>query len=398
MSAPRILTTAIGLSIFCPALAFAQSVPTPPSKAAALAGQQERLDAEQRKERELRAKLAQVEKELAQTRSELVSLAADMRENEMKSQSLLKRISGMEDEAEDLAGRLKADYGSIGNLVLALQRLKRVPPEALLVRPGAPIDTARSAMLLQTTLPALYDRANRVKRDLRRLEEIRHGLEEDRQDLEREGATLAVRRKAMDSLLARREKLYAGTHEEHERQQATVRAIAAQARDLRDLVNRLDEDRKRAETRALSQNAVMMAPPPRSDRAAPRASGPSQLPATGIIRIGYGQKDEFGAESKGITIDGQPDGLVTSPLDGTVRFAGPFKRFGQMVIIEHEGGYHSLIAGLAKIDTVVGRKVASGEPVGLLSGHDQGGPPSLYFELRYNSEPVNPSRKFTIPN
>ncbi|MCD8562545.1 MAG: peptidoglycan DD-metalloendopeptidase family protein [Alphaproteobacteria bacterium] len=123
-------------------------------------------------------------------------------------------------------------------------------------------------------------------------------------------------------------------------------------------------------------------------------SGEAQLPVSGIIKTRFQQTDEIGAESQGITILGRSGGLVVAPMAGQVRFAGAFKKFGNIVIIEHQGGYHSLIAGLEKIDTVVERNVSAGEPIGTLKNTGGDGKPSLYYELRLDGKPVNPARKF----
>jgi septal ring factor EnvC (AmiA/AmiB activator) len=77
-----------------------------------------------------------------------------------------------------------------------------------------------------------------------------------------------------------------------------------------------------------------------------------------------------------------------------VRYTGPFKNYGQLVIIEHQKGYHSLVAGLDRIDTVVGQSVSAGEPVGILGPAPDGGKPSVYYELRHKGQPVNPARFF----
>ncbi|WP_245986647.1 murein hydrolase activator EnvC family protein [Azospirillum thermophilum] len=83
-----------------------------------------------------------------------------------------------------------------------------------------------------------------------------------------------------------------------------------------------------------------------------------------------------------------------APQAGSIMFAGPFKGYGQILIVEHGNGYHSLIAGLGRIDTAVGKRVAAGEPVGLMPAD---GSPDLYFELRRNGQPINPQRGFGAP-
>ena len=98
---------------------------------------------------------------------------------------------------------------------------------------------------------------------------------------------------------------------------------------------------------------------------------------------------ETGLTRKGITIETGVGAQVVVPHDGTVVFAGPFKGYGRLLIIEHGEGYHSLLAGLARIDNVIGQQVLSGEPAGIMGGL-KNGPPVLYVELRRNGQPINP--------
>ena len=87
--------------------------------------------------------------------------------------------------------------------------------------------------------------------------------------------------------------------------------------------------------------------------------------------------------------DGSPDLATAAPFDGQVVFSGPFRGYGPIVILEHGGGYHSLIAGLHRIDTTDGSWVVAGEPVGVMSTGPRG-ERSLYLELRRNGQPINP--------
>jgi septal ring factor EnvC (AmiA/AmiB activator) len=103
----------------------------------------------------------------------------------------------------------------------------------------------------------------------------------------------------------------------------------------------------------------------------------------------YGQATETGLTRKGITIETGSGAQVVIPHDGTVVFAGPFKGYGWLLIIEHSEGYHSLLAGLDRIDNVIGQQVLSGEPAGIM-GDLKNGPPLLYVELRRDGQPINP--------
>ena len=126
------------------------------------------------------------------------------------------------------------------------------------------------------------------------------------------------------------------------------------------------------------------------------AAGASRLPVSGVIMTGYGELNNIGAPSQGVTINGQAGALVVAPMGGIVRFAGEFKNYGRLIILEHKDDYHSLIGGLEAINITVGEKVGAGEPVGKLpvtpSRDDQ---PALYYELRYKGSPIDPSKKFS---
>ena len=113
-----------------------------------------------------------------------------------------------------------------------------------------------------------------------------------------------------------------------------------------------------------------------------------------MIKTRYNEEDDFGAKSKGVSIEGYGGALIVAPMGGVIRFAGYFKNYGNMLIIEHKNGYHSLVAGLENIDTVVGQAVNAGEPLGVLHKSSSGQKPVLYYELRQNGKPVNPTKKF----
>lgn len=132
---------------------------------------------------------------------------------------------------------------------------------------------------------------------------------------------------------------------------------------------------------------VALAPPPE-----PLRMDGAMLPASGTLLRRFGEPDEFGSPSRGITLRAYPGGPVIAPLDGVVRFAGPFRGYGAILIIEHDGRYHSLIGGLGRIDVVPGQPVVAGEPVGIaaLPQNDQNSAPRLYFEFRRDGQPINP--------
>ncbi|MBM3561038.1 MAG: peptidase M23, partial [Alphaproteobacteria bacterium] len=103
----------------------------------------------------------------------------------------------------------------------------------------------------------------------------------------------------------------------------------------------------------------------------------------------FGDRTELGERSRGATWQARDGAQVVAPWDGRVVFAGPFRAFGPILIIEHGEGYHSLIAGLGRIDVTAGQWVLAGEPVGG-AGPSGGNPASVYVELRHDGQPVDP--------
>ena len=114
------------------------------------------------------------------------------------------------------------------------------------------------------------------------------------------------------------------------------------------------------------------------------------MPARGRMVITYGaQKAGEATASKGISIETRPFAQVVAPYDGRIAYAGEFRGYGQILIIEHGGRYHTLLAGLGRIDAVAGQWVLAGEPVGTMS-QAESGDQVLYLELRRTGQPINP--------
>ncbi len=113
------------------------------------------------------------------------------------------------------------------------------------------------------------------------------------------------------------------------------------------------------------------------------------FPVSGTLVGRYGAADSYGQPAHGLTFETRPGAIVVAPFDGQVLFAGPFRGYGQILIIAHGDGYHSLLAGLDRIDSSVGQWLVAGEPVGTMS--DAAGKPRLYLELRHNNQPINPA-------
>lgn len=361
-----------------------------PKKKTSLESLQKKLLSEEQKKVQLEEKRENIKSQLDDTRQKLVALGQSIQKNERLLQEIEGEISELQGDRTSLTERLARDRESIARLVLALERIRRVPPQALLVKPGAPYQTAQSAMLMSEIIPTLNEKAEKLASNLNRLEKIKQTLNEKRDEAIRTSQKLKKEKEPLAGLIRQRETLYAQTDQDIKRRQTEIRQIAMQASSLQDLLKKLEANRRKEKQSAESmRRAALKTPEP----LLPKAGRP-QLPITGAIRTAYDAPDRFGAASKGVVIEGRPGALAVAPMGGVVRFTGTFRNYGNMVIIEHQGGYHSLIAGLEKIDTVVGHNVTAGEPVGMLQRTTSTDKPVLYYELRLRGRPINPAEKF----
>lgn len=345
---------------------------------------EQELVQEKQRQRAIEKQVKEAQSSLNSTKQKLIRLADKVKDAEQELNRLDRQMLEKQTEIDSIQERLEKDKGSIGGLVLALARMRRIPPEATLARPGAPLETAQGALILHSMLPAIYGRAEGLKQDVERLQTLLAELETNREKAQRTKKNLEGEQKSLASLLISREKLFKQTSRDYKAQELEVSRLSTQASSLRDLVQKLHaKNEANNHAAATYQRASAAAPLPKV--------GNARLPVAGVVRVGFGQKDDIGATSQGWHIDSREDALVVAPMGGIVRYAGNFRNYGQIVIIEHKKGYHSLIAGLGKIDTVVGQSVEAGEPVAHM-GRSLSAAPSLYYELRQNGRPVNPSR------
>ncbi|KAA0681939.1 metallopeptidase [Roseomonas genomospecies 6] len=390
------------------------------------------IQADKALQRQLERQSQTLQKELDELRDRLVGLADQERAQEDELVHLEGSLTALEAQERSQAERLEGERQQIAALLAALQRVARIPPEAALARPDGPVDTLRSALLLRDTVPALRARADALAQALTRLAETRESLEAQRSRTYAARLNLIDRQKDIARLVARREELSRQTEEERQQVAQRTARLTGQAADLRQLMDRIEAERraaaaaaakreaerleaerkeaerklaeqklaaqklaeqKLAEQKLAEQRAAEQRARAEADAARAAPAG-ERLPVGGRVTVRYGEADRYGATSRGVTIQARAGSTVVSPQAGTIVFAGPFRGYGQILIVEHSHGYHSLIAGFGRIDTAVGRRVATGEPIGLMPAD---GSPDLYFELRRHGQPINPQRGFGAP-
>lgn len=349
----------------------------------------EKLSDESAEKKKLQVRIDKVSSELARVKKQLRHAGQAIRDNEDRLHDIEGRIETLTARKTSLDETLKSERASILKLILILERIRKTPPQAMLAKPDSPYKVAQTALLMENIIPAVKRHADNLKSNLETLDQVSQDLSEEQDALSIENEDLKSKRKELHALMDQKERIFSKTNNDLQAKEITIQNISLKAKNLEELVKKLQIEEQREIDRMEAANILRRKP------LVSVSDGEAQLPISGIIRVAYHDKDDVGAESKGITIEGRSGGLVIAPLGGKIQFTGMFKRYGNIIIIEHSGGYHSLIAGLDEITGSVGDFVNSGEPIGVLPDSSLNPRPKLYYELRQNGTPVNPSVKFS---
>lgn len=367
-------------------------------------------------------------------------------------------MTGLEAELQHLAAERQAATDSLQRrkiqyqqLLMALGRLASNPPEALVLMPGEPIDVLRGGSLLGRALPRIEAEAHALRGDVASLAELQSRIDAKTQEIGIHRAGLARQQAALSTLILRKSELRKGAEASAEVSAQRLQQLSSEARDLRDLVGRIEKETQQAiriaalarvkpprpptpppsppleaapapapvpgaptrlipaipepaktapaetdqegsspqERSSEVAEARISQPKPKGIRNFTAAKGAMILPAAGPFLRRFGDIEEAGTASKGLRIETRPGAQVVAPFDGRVEFAGPFRGYDQILIIEHGDGYHSLLAGLQRIDAAVGQWLVTGEPVGVTSS--DGKHTSLYMELWRHGQPIDPT-------
>ncbi len=333
--------------------------------------------------------------DLDELRRESIKAARAAQASEAKLTEFEERIAFLAKQQKAHEASLLAGRRHTAKTLSVLSRMARNPPQALLFSPDRPVEVVRRAMLLRAALPAIRRRAESLRTRIAALTDTRKALEGQRKALKRAQRAYESQQSQLKALLQKKDHLFRRTVSERRRVAERIGILTQEARNLRELFAKLEAERdaalsKEADERnsAVTRTPESPFPKPAMLRAFPN-SGPISMPANGQILRRYGVNTGFGNTSKGITLKTRRMAQVVAPYDGRVVFSGPFRGYGEILIIEHDGGYHSLLAGLDQIDGRVGQWVLAGEPVGAM-GKSTDTATELYFELRRRGHSINP--------
>jgi septal ring factor EnvC (AmiA/AmiB activator) len=350
------------------------------------------IDAGRAARKALTRKGANLTKDMTKLRRDIIRAARAAQARETLLTKLEGKIPELKAESERRAKILVARRRQLAGTLGALQRLSRNPPQAFLLSGAPPIEVVRNSMLLRAALPSLKSRAESLRAEINDLDRVRGELASRQRKIKVANTALAGERRRLNVLLGQKAKRKRRTAKASRRLDVRLARLTDKARSLRELFRRLEK-----------RVAPPPDPAPRADPAERPAGiqqtptpGTMTLPASGTVVERYGGSTGLGNTSKGATFLTRAGAQVVAPFDGRVMFAGPFRGYGQILIIEHGAAYHTLLAGLRRLDVKLGQWLLAGEPVGVMGTSESG--PRLYVELRQAGRPINPLPWFAAVN
>jgi len=368
---------------------------------------------QKKEQRKLEKAAEKASSDLKKINQEMIKAAKMIQDSEENLSLMEERLVQLEGDYDKTLKSLQNQDENLVKIISALQSLALKPTEALFVQPLSPVDIVRSAMLLRETVPYLEAQAEIIKQELEVLDSKKEAVKRQVNRIVAQKGMLEREHAQMKVLAEKKAKYKTEVSEQSVKAKREIKKLASQAQDIKDLLVKIEKERaekariaeeKRRQLAEEAKKKILLSTKSEQHKTADliksdadiinetgdkfiRAKGSLSWPARGKLISKYGQEMSKGVSSKGLTIETRNYAQVIAPFDGSVLFAGPFRGYGNIIIIEHGKGYTSLLAGLESIDCEVGQLLLAGEPVGQMPVE---GVAKLYIELRKDNHPINP--------
>ena len=344
----------------------------------------------------------------AEISDKLIVLAKTLESQQNAVQIADEKLKKLSAESIVIRSSLAEKQDQLSELLAGLQRLEQNPPPALVVEPQNILQALRGAMMFGAVVPEMRDQAQDLQNNLHRLETIKTETEDTKKSQEQALAALALSQTELIKLQAEKKALAITSAKDLEAEKLRAADLAKQAKNLKQLLAALEEEKKKAEAVKTAEAKALEETERKKREALMRPmmvftqnKGKIEYPVQGDKLKQFGDDNGLGGTLDGLGIASAPDARVISPVDGRVEFAGPFRSYGQLLILNVGEGYLVLLAGMNQISAEIGQSIRAGEPLGqmgkgpssvaLIGSETNNAQPVLYIEFRKNNEPIDPS-------
>lgn len=358
---------------------------------------------------EAAARLQAAQEDARRLASARVATAAQLRTLETATADAAAATEALARRRAEAQRRLADRAADLSALLPLIERLSLYPAETLLAVPTGPEAALRGLLVLKGLTRQLEKDAEALRAEEAEVARLSAEISAQESRLSAAQSAQAAKAATLDQQIG--EARARGQEAEDAAADANRHAAeqAAQADTLRAALAQLDASRRQEEARARADAAQAerqrKAPAAAAARqrqaalAAPAGPGLAEphgqlgAPVAGPVMRAFGDPGDAGP-ANGISYQAPPASRVVAPCGGRVVFAGPFRSYGVLLILDCGGGFHFVLAGLDRLDVQIGHPVQPGEPVGVMPSWDPRTPgtrPSLYMELRRDGAPINPA-------
>jgi septal ring factor EnvC (AmiA/AmiB activator) len=402
-------TQALALALCAASLMLAPAV----ARAQGTTGTEQQIDTLERQielsretQERIAAEVAEAQREQDEVSARLVAISASLQELEAAITASEAELQRLIEERVLILASLGEKQDILSELLAGLQRLEQNPPPALVVEPHDVLAALRGAMLFGTVVPELREEAAQLAAELSRLDVLTSTIKARKQTLSDDMTRMERARVELAGLIGLKQDMVSRGNADLGQERRRADDLARKASSLRQLLANLAEERRKAEAGQARKAAAEEQERLRQEalKRQPRmvfaeARGRLPYPAQGEVMRRFGEPDGLGGRFEGLAIATRQGAQVTAPADGTIEFAGAFRSYGQVVILNPGGGYRILIAGMDEITAGTGESLRAGEPLGrmgrgpssvtLLGDVVQSGRPVLYIEFRNSTDAID---------
>jgi septal ring factor EnvC (AmiA/AmiB activator) len=381
------------------------------------------LRAAEDRRRALEAEMEAIRTDRARLNAALIETSAKMRETENRMADIENKLDVASGSEEAIRRSLASRRDVLATVLAALQRMGRRPPPAVLASPEDALQAVRASIMLGAVLPEIRGEAQALAADLNDLVILRQSIAVEKDKLAAEALAFSRDGERLAGLVDARQGALKDAEQKLAEQRRRSAELARQATDLKELIARSeaelasakgaadaarasDEAQRKAAEAAQLRGQPRVAALPFNDpaRLTPKiafadARGLLPLPVAGRVIKSFGAPDGIGGAEKGLSLATRPSAPVAAPSDGWVAFSGPYRTYGQLLIINAGGGYYVVLAGMERISVDVGQFVLAGEPVATMGDGSiktasalalGAAQPILYVEFRKDGAAIDP--------
>jgi murein hydrolase activator len=386
------------------------------NKETELRGVEDTLRASEEQRSAIEAEIESVRADRARLSAALIETTAKVQDAERGASAASDKLASLNATADELSRSLERRRAMIADVLAALQRMGSNPPPAILVKPNDMSEAVRAATVMGELIPELKSQTESVRKDLDALAQTRNSIATERDELTQRGQALAVDKMRLGALIEARQQSLASAEGALGSQRQRASDLARQATSLKDLIARLDSENEVRKAAAAATHATEAAAAAEIAAAAQAARGSDPgrlkpeiafgeargqvpLPAAGSVLKTFGSPDGLGGTERGLSLATPAGATVSAPADGAVLFAGLYRSYGQLLIMDAGGGYYVLLAGMDRINVASGEFVLAGEPIGVMGDGSVrmataaavgAARPVLYIELRKDGTAIDP--------